>query len=286
VVTAIFSVIAGVSLTIPGIILAGLGGSSYYTLAGIALVVSVTLLWKRQTLGLLLYAAIVVVTFVWALWEVGPYGWGLLPRLSLFVPLTAILAVGLLRQPAGTNGRPLMRPRTLVIAVGAIAITGSAVYVWRGLDTGTSAVSYAMPTAADSQWPVTGGDRGSRRYSPLEQITPENVSKLKLASKVHLGVLAPGRIGALQATPLMINDLLYMCNMENVVSARDIETGELLWQFDPKIDHSKAPSDVCRGIAYQHDSSERPLRAAVRPRGLVTCLCLAASLRRIRCAQP
>src|SRR3546814_20890673 len=77
-----------------------------------------------------------------------------------------------------------------------------------------------------------------------------NVSKLKLAWKVHLGMPPGGIAGALQATPLMVNDTLYMCNMHNEVRALDIETGKTLWSFDPKIDTSAVFTGICRGVAY------------------------------------
>src|SRR5882757_8324091 len=57
-------------------------------------------------------------------------------------------------------------------------------------------------------------------------------------------------MGALEATPLMVGDVLYMCNMRNEVLALDPETGKTLWRFNPAIDRSAVILSVCRGVAY------------------------------------
>jgi glucose dehydrogenase len=93
-----------------------------------------------------------------------------------------------------------------------------------------------------------GGSNRSERFSGLAQITPANVSQLRLAWKVHLGLPKAG-MGVLEATPLMVDDTLYMCNMSNEVLALDPETGKTLWRFDPKLD-SGAVLSLCRGVAY------------------------------------
>lgn len=61
----------GAVLAIGGAWLALLGGSLYYFLTGTAMVVAGGLLMRGQSLGGLLYLAVVVLTFLWAWWEVG-----------------------------------------------------------------------------------------------------------------------------------------------------------------------------------------------------------------------
>src|SRR6476661_2168043 len=73
--------------------LALLGGSIYYVLAGIALLASAVLLFRGRSAGLIVYAAIVLVTMAWALWEVGLDFWQLAPRGDLLVPLGVLLLV-------------------------------------------------------------------------------------------------------------------------------------------------------------------------------------------------
>src|SRR4051812_3106539 len=69
-----------------GAYLATLGGSVYYVLAGIALVATAVLLFRRRSESLVVYAALLTVTIIWALWEVGLDFWQLAPRGDLLVP--------------------------------------------------------------------------------------------------------------------------------------------------------------------------------------------------------
>jgi membrane-bound PQQ-dependent dehydrogenase (glucose/quinate/shikimate family) len=94
-------------------------------------------------------------------------------------------------------------------------------------------------------WPQYGGDLGGSRYSPLAQITPQNVSGLKEAWRLRLGDKIPGT--GLEATPLMAGGSLYLCTPTRIVAV-DPETGALRWSFDPKV---KLPAvSTCRGVAY------------------------------------
>jgi quinoprotein glucose dehydrogenase len=62
--------------------LMALGGSWYYALTGAAVLGSALLLWRRSRLGLWLYAAMLLWTVLWSVWEVGADFWGLLPRIA------------------------------------------------------------------------------------------------------------------------------------------------------------------------------------------------------------
>src|SRR5437868_12577178 len=71
--------------------LAALGGSIYYVLAGIALIAAAVLLFRRRSEALVIYAGLLVVTILWALWEVGLDFWQLAPRGDLLVPIGILL---------------------------------------------------------------------------------------------------------------------------------------------------------------------------------------------------
>ena len=101
--------------------------------------------------------------------------------------------------------------------------------------------------AADGEWHHYGNDLGGMRYSPLDQITPENVSGLKQAWVYRTN---PGETlkAHLQVTPLMVGDALYVCTATNQVIALDAETGAQRWRWEPP-----APNDrrrTCRGVTY------------------------------------
>jgi quinoprotein glucose dehydrogenase len=123
-------------------------------------------------------------------------------------------------------------------------------------------IDYSGPTAA---WPEYGSDKGGMRYSPLTQITTENVNDLEVAWVYNHGDFSDGR-GAygrtsFQATPIVIGDSLYFCTAFNRVIALDPETGEERWSFDPELEDKKGPGPyplTCRGVAYW--AAARPQR--------------------------
>jgi quinoprotein glucose dehydrogenase len=77
----------GLALGGGGVWLAALGGSWYYAITGIVLLVSAVMLWRGRKTGMWLYLLIIGYTLVWSLWEVGLDGWSLAARLGLFVAL-------------------------------------------------------------------------------------------------------------------------------------------------------------------------------------------------------
>jgi len=71
----------GLPIFLGGIQLASLGGSYYYVLAGLGLIVSGVLLVLDRASGAWLYGLVFLGTLIWAFWEVGLDGWALVPRL-------------------------------------------------------------------------------------------------------------------------------------------------------------------------------------------------------------
>ncbi len=88
----------------------------------------------------------------------------------------------------------------------------------------------AQQGAKNGEWRSWAGDTGSTRYSPLDQINAANFSTLEVAWRFKTDILGPRPDFNLQATPLMINGVLYFTAGEHrdavAVSAA---TGELLW---------------------------------------------------------
>jgi quinoprotein glucose dehydrogenase len=84
---AIVLFLLGAALGAGGIELALLGGSLYYVLTGVALIVVAGLLWRGRRAGMWLYLLIIACTAGWSLWEAGLDGWALAARLGLFVLL-------------------------------------------------------------------------------------------------------------------------------------------------------------------------------------------------------
>ncbi len=100
-------------------------------------------------------------------------------------------------------------------------------------------------------WPTWGGPPGGTRYSPLDQIRPENVHRLELAWSVRTGDYDPsGTVrSSFQATPILMDDALLLCTPFNRVLAVDAETGEIRWSFDPEVSREGRSGRTCRGVA-------------------------------------
>ena len=96
----------------------------------------------------------------------------------------------------------------------------------------------AQKPPAMQEWPAYAGDAGASHYSPLADLSRENVAHLQIAwewKPAEDVMPAFGtRPGNFQNTPLMIDDVLYVSTMYNRVVALDAETGKELWSFDPK----------------------------------------------------
>jgi len=102
-----------------------------------------------------------------------------------------------------------------------------------------------------AEWVMQNGNFSATRYSPLAQITRENVSKLKVAWSFSTGVLR-GHEGG----PLVIGDTLYIHTaFPNNVFALDLNNeGRIIWEYQPKQDPT-VPGVMCcdtvnRGVAY------------------------------------
>jgi len=78
-------------------------------------------------------------------------------------------------------------------------------------------------------WPTYGHDAGGQRYSPLTDLTPENVAQLEVAWTYHLRPADRNRFAASQVTPLTIGDRLYVTTPYSRVVALDATTGRELW---------------------------------------------------------
>ena len=109
-------------------------------------------------------------------------------------------------------------------------------------------------------WEHWGGDRGGMRFSPLTQITPDNVGTLVRAWDFRTGdldVRAPEvmKRTKFETTPLFVEDSLIFCTPFNEVIALDPGTGAQKWRYDPKISTAQRPANryVCRGVAYWVD---------------------------------
>lgn len=102
----------------------------------------------------------------------------------------------------------------------------------------------------DVEWRRHGEDAAERRYSPLADVDADNVSNLGLDWYFDY----PTSRG-LEATPLVIDGVIYTTGSWSMVFAHDAKTGELLWFYDPEVPRDWAVHLCCdvvnRGVAYR-----------------------------------
>lgn len=122
---------------------------------------------------------------------------------------------------------------------------------------------WALATVLSAQeWPSYGGDPGGTKYSPLKQIDRTNVTRLKVAWTYHTGDISDGKESpirsAFEATPLVVDGVMYVTTAFSRLIALDPETGKELWEFDPRIDREKPYNLLMnRGAAYWSDAASR-----------------------------
>jgi len=259
-VVGIVMALIAVILLIGGVWLVLLGGSSYYAVTGLAMLVSAVLLMRGKLVGGWIYVAIFLLTLAWAVWEVGLDGWALVPR--VIAPLVLLIAVLLVLPPLSHHPRrwPFAfagsAAAILVVAIGGLAIAAiTAPRPLQALPPPRLAMADPALLQPGQDWPAYGGSYSARRYSPLAQITPGNVAKLRRAWLVHSGDMPSSKevrntYGA-ENTPLKIGDSLYVCTPKNIVLALDPATGRQRWRFDPHVPDSAIPyTAACRGVSY------------------------------------
>lgn len=251
----------GLVLAAGGAWLLMLGGSFYYLLAGIGLLVSGVLLIRRSILGVWIYVAVFVLTAIWAFWEVRLDAWALVPR--LFAPGVLLVAVLLAYAMLRGGGRAWLAP---VLGAGAVA----AIFLVAGLADQPHSVRLAAPRAPNAllasaptlrtdpartglDWPAYGGSHHARRYSPLAQINRGNVARLQRVWEYRTEDLPEKKPGdyAPETTPVKIGNSLYLCSAKNILIALDAATGLERWRYDPGVPDDAIPySASCRGVAY------------------------------------
>ena len=123
----------------------------------------------------------------------------------------------------------------------------------------------AQTGALNGEWRSYGGDDGSTKYAALDQIDAGNVDRLQVAWQWESpdGVVAAGNRRltprAFNATPLMIDGVLYIRSSLSIVAAIHAETGEQLWVQDVGSYESGRPTNLgfnSRGVAHWTDGDE------------------------------
>ncbi|MEN2283330.1 PQQ-binding-like beta-propeller repeat protein [Algoriphagus sp. SE2] len=108
-----------------------------------------------------------------------------------------------------------------------------------------------------TDWSHYGGPADGSRYSSLNQINKENVSKLEIAWTYHTGDATER--SQIQCQPIVVNGLLYGTTPKLNVFAVDAATGEEVWRFDPFqiLGGENSWAGTNRGVTYWQDGEDR-----------------------------
>ena len=109
----------------------------------------------------------------------------------------------------------------------------------------------AIAAGAEEDWRLHGGSQTDQRFSPLNQINAETVSRLGLLWSQELGTSR-----GLEATPIVEQGVIYTTGSWSVVFALDARTGETKWSYDPRVPRERAYFFCCdvvnRGVAVHN----------------------------------
>ncbi len=129
----------------------------------------------------------------------------------------------------------------------------------------------ARGESKEGQWRYYGGDAGSSKYSPLDQINKDNAGKVEVAWSWESPDVPMQKANrqlssfAFEITPIMVNGTLYTSTSLAQVVAIDAKTGKQLWVFDPQGYKAGRPTNlgfVHRGVAYWTDGMQERLYVA------------------------
>ena len=115
----------------------------------------------------------------------------------------------------------------------------------------------------NGEWRTWGGDLAATRYAPLDQINAANFNKLEVAWRFRTENLGRNPDFNLQATPLMVNGVLYFtAGAHRNAVAVDAATGEMLWMH--RLEESQRAEASSRrlsgrGVGYWSDGKARTI---------------------------
>ena len=130
--------------------------------------------------------------------------------------------------------------------------------------TQTASINGPRIQAADSEpqsWLTHGRTYSEQRFSPLARVTTANVNQLGLAWSHDIKARSARGV---EATPIVVDGVMYATGAWSHVLALDAKTGRLLWEFDPQVSGAYGAKGCCdivnRGVAG--DSRVRDPRGA------------------------
>ncbi|MCU1768260.1 glucose/quinate/shikimate family membrane-bound PQQ-dependent dehydrogenase [Pseudomonas protegens] len=263
----------GLGLAAGGGYLLSLGGSAYFLLMGLAMLVSGLLIARRNPRGAWLYGVALVLTAIWAVWDAGLEYWPLVSRVLTFAVIGLVVA---LIYPTLVHASGAHAGRGAYGLAGLLGIGVVATLAYMFVPTHVvkadkvPAVQPVAPGTEQKDWAHWGNTTAGNRFAALDQINKGNIDQLQVAWTFRTGDLpeSNGAGAEDQNTPLQIGDTVYTCTAYGKVFALDADTGAERWKFDPQ---GYAPNwQRCRGLGY-FDASATPVADASAPAAPAAC---------------
>ncbi|MDB5449761.1 MAG: gcd [Phenylobacterium sp.] len=152
-----------------------------------------------------------------------------------------------------------------VIACGVIALAALGQYGFSRLAAVATPEQDGLSDPDDGQvWSTFNGDLMAQKASSASQITPQNVGRLKLAWQLHTGDVTNGRGPRpptdWSATPLFVNQTVYVGTPFHRIFAVQPDTGKVKWVYDThsKLEPLTQPELKGRGVAYWRAQTPQP----------------------------
>ncbi|MDU7100030.1 MAG: membrane-bound PQQ-dependent dehydrogenase, glucose/quinate/shikimate family, partial [Enterobacter sp.] len=247
----------GLAVSGLGFKLATVGGSSYFLIMGVAMVIAAILIFLNRTSGILLYGIAFIASLFWAVSDAGWDFWPLFSRLFTFAVLAFLCAIVWPFLRAANHTAPNKAPAFGVAALLAVAMLVSLGWMFKPQTLVVAnepvPVKPVAPGEQQKNWEHWGNTTHGDRFAALDQINKQNVSSLKVAWVAHTGDIpqSNGSGAEDQNTPLQVGDTLYVCTPYSKVLALDVDSGKEKWRYDSK---ATAPNwQRCRGLGYFED---------------------------------
>ena len=132
--------------------------------------------------------------------------------------------------------------------------------IWRAIFCGAALTvsTGGLYAAAPDDWASYAGAPGGGQHSPLAQITPGNVGRLRIAWSFRTGELGAGlpdpERRRFEANPLVVDGRMYLNTGTGIAFALDAASGRELWSFDARVARDKHYSDpASRGVSFWRD---------------------------------
>jgi quinoprotein glucose dehydrogenase len=147
----------------------------------------------------------------------------------------------------GRRGPVIRTPAGLIVVVQAFVIASLAF----------GQAASRPPAAGYFDWKAYGGGPENIRYSRLDQINRQNVSKLKVAWIFDSGDAFPG--SEMQCNPIMVNGVLFVTTPKHRIVALDAAKGTERWSFDPTLGKKMTYRTRIRGFNYWENGDDQRL---------------------------